>query len=176
MVDGSWLCVVVVVCVSVLFAKHSTCMYVDRANRVTPKKMTSNACFLYVNVLVRVRVSVGGCFRRQATCVDIYSSRSHAIRSAFFFSQIFFSFRQVAASLAWGYFQGPSWALAGAGLAPACMLAVTARRLSTLKDREYRGGNSGSRSRRNQPWQKPVDAVKPANTRRNARSKAVPYK
>ncbi|CAN0258386.1 unnamed protein product [Pylaiella littoralis] len=91
------------------------------------------------------------------------------------FSQILIV--QVTASLAWGYFLGPSWVLAGAGLAPTLMLAATARRIGTLKDRQYRGGSGGYGNRWNQPWQKPVDTSAPANVRRNTLPKSgVSYK
>lgn len=76
-------------------------------------------------------------------------------------------FSKIAASVAWGYFQGASWALVGVGLAPAAMFAATARRISTLKDRQSRYGSA---------WQKPVHVSAPASRRRNTRSKAAYYK
>eukprot|EP00752_Nemacystus_decipiens_P012729 g11276.t2 len=77
---------------------------------------------------------------------------------------------QIAASLAWGYFHGASWALFGVGLTPAAMFAGTARRISIIKDRKSRGYGSA--------WQKPVDVSAPASKRGNTRtrSKAAYYK
>eukprot|EP00903_Cladosiphon_okamuranus_P007912 g7640.t1 len=79
---------------------------------------------------------------------------------------------QIAASVAWGYFQGGSWALVGVALAPTAMFAATARRISTLKDRQYRRDNGGYTT----AWQKPVDVSGPASRRRNTRSKAAYFK
>ncbi|CAN0436192.1 unnamed protein product [Ectocarpus sp. 8 AP-2014] len=79
---------------------------------------------------------------------------------------------QIAASIAWGYFHGPSWALLGVGLAPVVMFAATARRMNTLKHQE------STRNRWNQPWQRPVDVSSSARRRRNTDipKRATPFK
>lgn len=85
---------------------------------------------------------------------------------------------QIAASVAWGYFRGASWGLAGVGLALAMMFAVTAKRMSTLRERQQRrerGGHSSEGWR--QPWQRPVDASAPGSRRSNTRPKGwIPFK
>eukprot|EP00904_Undaria_pinnatifida_P000687 jgi/Undpi1/10619/HiC_scaffold_29.g13069.m1 len=79
---------------------------------------------------------------------------------------------QTGTSLAWGYFQGASWNLAAAVLAPAAMLAVTVRLVSTLNDRQRYRDNGGGK--RQQQWQRPVNAAAPAPRRQKAWSKATP--
>ncbi|CAM9808679.1 unnamed protein product [Ectocarpus fasciculatus] len=79
---------------------------------------------------------------------------------------------QIAASIAWGYFHGPSWALLGVGIAPAVVLAATAKRISTLKRRDDSG------RKWHQPWQRPVDVSASARRRRNTDTskRATPFK